>query len=111
MVKRFEERLGAAPNADLTLNYSITTKTSGLAITKAQETNRFNLIGTATFNVTDAAGTVLTNGKVENFTSYSATGSTVATQTAKDDARARLAVILADMIATRVLLATADHPL
>ena len=57
--------------------------------------------------MTDAAtGRQITSGTVEAFTSYAATGSTVATQAAEDDARARLAVLLADMIVTRMLAAT-----
>jgi LPS-assembly lipoprotein len=42
---------------------------------------------------------------VDSFTSYSATGSTVAGLTAKEDAGRRLMVILADQIVARLMVA------
>ena len=44
----------------------------------------------------------MTSGTVQSFTSYSATGSTIATLAAQRDARARLMQILADQIAQRL---------
>jgi LPS-assembly lipoprotein len=42
---------------------------------------------------------------VDNFTGYSATGTTVATQASKQDAEKRLMVILAEQIITRLYAA------
>ncbi len=55
--------------------------------------------------VTLADGRVAAKGRVESFTSYSATGSTVATLAAETDAATRLMQILADQIATRLIAA------
>ena len=48
----------------------------------------------------------LASGVVETFTAYSAFGTTVATQEAQADARDRLAIALADLIVTDIILAT-----
>jgi LPS-assembly lipoprotein len=45
----------------------------------------------------------VTSGSVDNFTGYSATGTTVATLAAERDAQERLMTILADQIVTRLL--------
>ena len=47
---------------------------------------------------------VLIVGRTDSFTSYSATGSTAATQAAERDARRRLMVILADRVIDRLLI-------
>ena len=101
--KRFEERLGQASGAAYTMDFQIATKSIGLAITQGQEITRFNLTGTLTFQVKDAAtGIVLTDGQVENFTSYSATGTTVASLTSERAAAERLIAILTDQAITRL---------
>ncbi|HCQ58330.1 MAG TPA: hypothetical protein DIU10_10575, partial [Sulfitobacter sp.] len=53
-------------------------------------------------------GQIVTSGKVESFTGYSATGTTVATRAAELDAQERLMVILADLVVSR--LYAADLP-
>lgn len=107
-VARVETRLGRTAAAPMRLDYKITTSTSGLAITADQETQRYNLIGEVTYTVIDTTtGRQLSTGSTSSFTSYSATGTTVATGTAQRDARERLMVILADQMVTR-LLATAE---
>ena len=52
--------------------------------------------------------TRVTGGRVESFTSWSATGSTVAGLTAEEDARLRLMRILADQIVARLLATSGD---
>ena len=47
-------------------------------------------------------GEEIARGRVENFTGYSATGTTVATLAAETDARERLMRILAEMLVTRL---------
>jgi len=103
---RLAERLGAAQTPEYVIKTTITTSQRAAAITEEGDTSRLNIIGTATWTLLDiATGTQVAGGDVQGFTSYSATGSTVATQTAQDDAGDRLAVILADLIVTRVLVA------
>jgi LPS-assembly lipoprotein len=63
------------------------------------------VIGSASWSLRDLrSDKVIEAGKVESFTSYSATGSTVATQAAETDANSRLSVTLADMIVSRLLI-------
>ena len=104
--ERLEERLGVARTPRYTLRAEPQINQRAAAITAAGDTARYNLIGTADWVLRDAAtGARIDGGTVEAFTSYSATGSTVATQTTRDDAEARLAVILADLIVSRLMVA------
>ena len=52
-----------------------------------------------------SSGQIEVSGNVENFTGYSATGSTVATLAAERDAQKRLMVMLADQLVTRLYAA------
>jgi len=101
---RFENRNGTASGAAFIMSYKITTREVGLAINQAQETTRFNVLGVASFTVKDAtSGTVLTEGSVDSFTSYSATGTTVATLATQRNAKERLMIILADQVLARLV--------
>ncbi|MGJ8622788.1 MAG: LPS assembly lipoprotein LptE [Yoonia sp.] len=103
------DRLGDPVAPQFTLEASVSTSQRAAAITEGGDTSRFNVVGRANWILTDTAtDRKIDEGRVAAFTSYSATGSTVATQAAQDDARARLAVMLADMIVTRVMIATPD---
>ncbi|MDP5086361.1 MAG: LPS assembly lipoprotein LptE [Yoonia sp.] len=107
--ERLETRLGqsTAPRYQLSARVSQSQRTA--AITSDGANTRFNIIGRATWALTEnATGSRIGAGEVEAFTSYSATSSTVATQSTKDDAEARLAVILADMIVSRILVLTPE---
>lgn len=74
------------------------------------DTTRFNLAGTAQWTLADASGVQVGSGTVQTFTSYSATGSTVATQTAEQDARDRLSVALADLVLAQITLTVQATP-
>lgn len=103
--ERLDERLGptVTPRYQLTVTLLDRRRTS--AITAEGDTTRFNVIGTANWVLTDTStGARLETGKVETFTSYGTTGSTVATQAAESDAIARLSVALADVIVSRLLI-------
>jgi LPS-assembly lipoprotein len=103
LTRELEERLGRANPASFGLTLDITTRQEGLAIDTAGITRRFNLLGTAGYALRDlSTGNVVASGEVDNFTGYSATGSTVATQAAEMDAQQRLMSILADQIVTRL---------
>ncbi len=103
---RLEERLGRAGNPLWRLDYAITTKRIGVGITAENAVTRYNVTGAIDWSlVTLADGTVATKGRVESFTSYSTTGSTVATLAAETDAATRLMQILGDQIVTRLIAA------
>lgn len=105
---RFIERLGPVSEARFQLTVTIAQTPTPATITTDGDTTRFNLIGAATWILSDLAGTVLKDGTVETFTSYSATGSTVATQAVETDAAARLSVALADLIIARLIIAAPE---
>lgn len=109
LVARLDQRLGR-PNVDrYDLTYTITTQPVGVGITPDNAITRYNLKGAVDWALTDrSTGLRLTGGKVESFTSYSATGSTVAGLAAQEDAAARLMRILADQIVTRLIATSGD---
>lgn len=105
--RRLAERLGPDSGARFDLDYRISIGVVAQAITPEEVTSRYSLNGTADFALKDQAGAVLVQGRVSSFTSYSTTGTTIATLAAEGDARQRLASMLADQVVTR-LLAAAD---
>jgi LPS-assembly lipoprotein len=86
------------------LTYSTQTNTEGVAITGEGAITRYNLTGAVDWALV-RDGQQVAGGRVDSFTSYSATGSTVAGLTAKEDAGRRLMVILADQIVARLMVA------
>lgn len=103
-VRRLEERLGQPQATNYALSYTLQLSEDGLAITQSQVTTRYNVLGVADYSVRDLnTGNVVHSGTVNSFTSYSATGTTVSTSTAKRSAYARLMIILADQITTRLI--------
>lgn len=108
LVRDLEERLGRATQPEYQLALVLATETQGQAVTASNETTRYSIVGEVDFVLTRiATGQTVASGQVQNFTGYSATGSTVETLAGERDARARLMTILADQINTR-LVATAD---
>lgn len=109
LVERLEERLGRPANAAFDLAYTITTTPVGVGITPDNAITRYNLTGSIDWTLTSRATSArVAGGRVENFTSYFATGSTVAGLAAEEDASLRLMRMLADQIVTR-LIATAGQ--
>ena len=100
--RRVLDRLGGAGTA-LELTVAPTLEEGASAIAPDGATTRLRLVGTADWRLTDAAGTLVSEGREEAFTAFSVTGSTVAARTARVDAEERLAVLLADRIVTRLI--------
>lgn len=110
LVQDLEETLGRAAAPLYRLSVALRTSTQGQAVTAAGDITRFSLVGQADYTLRAiGTDTIIASGSVDNFTGYSATGSTVETLAAERDARARLMRILADQIATR-LYATVELP-
>ena len=110
-VARIEERLGRSDGARYDLAYSVTTTTQGVGITGEGAITRYNLSGALDWTLTRKAdGLRLAGGTIENFTGYSATGSTVAGLTAKKDAARRLMRILADEVVAALMAAANGFP-
>ena len=103
MNARLSDRFGAVTDAAYTLTVVPQIAPVPATITVDGDITRFNLTGNATWVLSGPSG-VIADGLVQTFTSYSATGSTVATQSAESDAQARLAVALSDLIVQQLLL-------
>lgn len=100
------DRLGPPNPARYRLRYTVSVSSERVAVTTAQSTRRFNLIGRSSFTLEDiATGDVVIRGNVDGFSSYSALGTTVATEAAERDGYDRLMVILAEKIVVRLLAA------
>ena len=107
--QRIEERLGQAPSGTWVLATSLTTENIGLGYTKDGKITRYNITGSVDYTLQRVGSKeVSRQGKTQHFTSYSATGTTVATLAAERDARARLMTILADQIIDQLLLIAGD---
>jgi len=119
-VQQLEKRVGRPIQPRYRLSYEIHTTLDGIGVTPQQEIFRNSIVGKATFSVTDTSkNQIITRGSVDSFTSYTvatvdpsatppSTNATISSDTAKRDANARLMVILADMLVTR-LIATAGN--
>ena len=68
----------------------------------SQTLERYSLFGSLKFTPTDKEGDVLLTNTAKSFTSYSATGTSLATERAKRDAQDRLMVILAEQVLNRI---------
>ncbi|ETX15411.1 hypothetical protein OCH239_16440 [Roseivivax halodurans JCM 10272] len=109
--RRIEDRLGYAPGGTYRLYTDITTNQTDLGTTSTGATTRYRIIGSVGIRLTDTAtGQVLLSDTVDSFTSYSATGSSVATLASERDALERLMTILADRIVDRLILAAGNLP-
>ena len=103
-LRRLTERLGPAETGRYDLAYTLRVAVLPQAITPDEVTTRFSLNGTATYRLTvSATGATVAQGEVSNFTSHSTVGTVIATNAAEQDARNRLAVMLADQVVTRLL--------
>jgi len=110
LVQDLEQRLGRSDNPAYDLDIFLSTVTEGQAVTASGDITRYSIVGRADYVMTKhGTEEVIASGSVDNFTGYSATGSTVETPAAERDARARLMSILADQITTR-LFATVELP-
>ena len=106
LTREIEQRLGRASDPQYGLGYDITVREEAIAIAPNNVTTRYNLIGQATYALRDLnTQKVVSSGKVNSFTGYSASGTSAATQSAEKDARARLVQILADQMILRLVAA------
>ena len=107
--RRIEERLGQATAGDWRLSTQIKTDDIGLGFTTDGDITRYNINGTTDYTLRRTGSSeIFRQGKIQHFTSYSATGTTVATLAAKRDAEVRLMTILADQIIDQLLIISED---
>lgn len=111
LVRHVEDRLGRAAAPRYGLSHAIDIRETPSAITPDNITLRYTLLGEVTYALRDLrSGEVVHSGEVDNFTSYSASGTTVATQAAAQDASDRLMVILGDQMIARLFAAAPGLP-
>ncbi len=111
LARRFEERLGRPAQPRYGLSHKIALVDEAVAISSENVINRYNIRGQLTYALRDLqTDKVLASGKAENFTSYSASGTTVATQAARRDAEERLVAILTDQMIARLTAEAARLP-
>lgn len=109
LVARLEERLGRTREPAFLLSYQISTRQQGQAIAADNSITRYQLFGTVTYGLKDAAtGETVAEGRAEGFTAYSAVGTRVESEASRADARVRLMRILADRVVTE-LVAKSGH--
>lgn len=110
-LRQITDRLGRADSPEFELTYRLRIAVVPQAITPEEVTTRYALNGTAGYVLTDlATNQVVAQGQVSNFSSYSTTGTTIATMSAEQDAHDRLAVMLADQVVTRLYGAVPAQP-
>ena len=98
-VRALTAQLGQPDNPRYRLDAEIVVGEQAVGVLPDQTTTSFNVLGEVDYVVTDlTTGAVAVSGEVANFTTYSATSTTVATTSAQADARRRLMVILADQV-------------
>ena len=101
-----EERLGRPETAVYDLAVTLLDYTEEpVGVSTGQEITRYTLLGQAGYLLTrTTTGEQVSAGEVSTFASYSATGTSVATRAADQDARDRLAIMLADRIVAELLI-------
>lgn len=104
---RLEDRLGRADRSEATLTVALAIEEVEAAAEPDGTVTRLNLEGRAPWRLVDASGAVLAEGEARGFAGASMTGPLVGARTARQDARERLVVILADEILARLLLSEA----
>lgn len=102
-VAAFEDLLGRPDGARFALAYAIDQRTVESGNIQNIGATRIQLFGTLEFTMTDiATGAEVASGQVANNTTYSTTGTQLATVTAAEDAELRLMRILAEALVTRL---------
>ncbi|MBT8153498.1 hypothetical protein KMP13_06230 [Epibacterium ulvae] len=103
LVRALEDDLGRGGGGTYALDLRVNQDVEGQAITADNEITRYSVQGTASYTLRRLSdGAVMASGTVNNFTGYSATGSTIDTLASERDAEERLMEILADQIVTRL---------
>jgi len=107
-VQRIEERLGRTRTPRFRLTYAIATDEAGLAITPENAITRYHVTGRVDWSLRDAGSdAVLASGSETAFAAFAASGTTVSTAAARQDAYLRLVRSLADRVVTQLVAASA----
>ncbi|MBT9383992.1 hypothetical protein KM176_09000 [Pseudooceanicola sp. CBS1P-1] len=103
LIRELEQRLGRPGSADYKLTLKLKATEGKQAISSDDVTTRFHVLGRLDYVLTRTEDDSRVGaGTVTGFTSYSATGTTAATESAREDAHERLMVILTDSLTSRL---------
>jgi LPS-assembly lipoprotein len=106
LLQQLERRMGRAAGATHRLDYSTSIRSDALAISVSGARTRYNILAQVNYALVDTeSGATVLSGTVEDFASYSAAGTTIATFAAEQDARERLMIALGDQLINRLLVA------
>ncbi|WP_435139687.1 LPS assembly lipoprotein LptE [Pseudopelagicola sp. nBUS_19] len=113
LVRELEDRLGRGSGGEkYGLSLSVKTERKSVGKTIAQVTTRFDVLVEATYSLRElSTKKVVTSGKVNSFSSYSASSSTVAELSSETDAYERLMVILTDRIVADLQAYATTNPI
>ena len=115
LVTQLELRLNRSQSASYRLSYNVSVGARSVAIDLGRDVSRYNIIGKVSFRLHDlSTDKVVHQSSVDGFTSYTSgvidattnppsTSATISTEAARRDAYARLMVILADQMVTRLI--------
>ena len=110
LTKQIEKHLGRTTDPRFNLGVTVTTSETALNVDSTGNINRYNVLGLVEYTLRDTqTGQIAASGRVNSFTGYSASGTTVSAQAAKEDAQERLMIILADLLISN-LIATSELP-
>lgn len=105
MAEQLEYLLGPATQEIYALTAEMDVSEETSIITNNQETQRFSLIGESRWRLIRLGDDAeLASGTARSVASFSASGTTVSTETARRDALDRLSVMLADRIVDQIAL-------
>ena len=100
-----QDRFGLVDEGRYALDVVVDQERTVAAVSEDGDTTRFDLTGRANWTLMEM-GQAVGQGTATSFSSYSATGSTVAAQSAADDAEVRLAAKIAELIVADLILLT-----
>ena len=104
LVNRLESRLGQPVDPDYRVVAEIRIEEEGVGFLPDGSISRYNVLGRVNWRMLRMDDNSLAlSGSEQNFTSYSATSTTVATTVAQRDARRRLMVGIADTITLDII--------
>ena len=108
-VARLEDRLGAPSAADWRLGWRLQITPERLGLAPGQGETRGQMLGQVVWTLTpEGADTPAARGQAEHFAGYDRTGTPLAIRAAAEDARSRVAEMLAEAVAAE-LVATAPR--
>jgi LPS-assembly lipoprotein len=109
--QRLSNRLGIPKEPLYRLNYVLSTSVANVGISQANVLTRFNILGAVSWSLLDlTTDQIVISGNVKNFSSYSATSTTVAELAAKEDASLRLMRTLADQVLLEMIAQSQKLP-